>query len=355
MRRAVAVTDTNTKSSAPLTLTFVIASYNRAQFLPGLLSALEKQTLARDRFDVVLVDDGSREPIRPVLEQRGTELRLKLIEQSNTGQATARHRGIEQATGDIILIVDDDMVLAPDLAEAHLRWHERGFRVVLGRIQSASSIDHMPLFERFHARQLEKMVEAFRNGNEPHGVHFCTGNVSFRREDYLAIGGFDRSLKRSEDRDLGLRLEHAGASFAYAEDAGTVHESDHTDLGVWLKRAYNYGIYDLRIHHKHPEIELANPWRFLFLVSPVSRPALLLTTVVPRFGTALAPKLMGFADWLDKKGHTTHALRATTLVYGLQYFSGMREEAGPISQSLRDLALAFRQRRKARRAPSAAE
>lgn len=336
-----------------LSLTFVIASYNRAKFLPELLAGLEKQTLPRDRFDVVLVDDGSREPIRPVLEQRGTDLRITLIEQANTGQATARHRGIEQATGDVILIVDDDMKLAPDLAEAHLRWHERGFRVVLGRIHSASAIDHMPLFERFHARQLEKMVEAFRNGSEPRGVHFCTGNVSFRRKDYLAIGGFDRTLKRSEDRDLGLRLEYAGATFAYAEDAGTVHESDHTDLNVWLKRAYNYGVYDLRIHHKHPEIEIANPWRFLFLVSPLSRPALLLTTVAPKFGTSVAPRLMAVADWLDKRGLTSTALRATTLVYGLEYFSGMREEAGPITQSLKDLALAVRQRRSPARPPGA--
>ncbi len=332
-----------------LTLTFVIASYNRAKFLPELLAGLEQQTLPRDRFDVVLVDDGSREPIRPVLEQRGSDLRLKLIEQANTGQATARHRGIEQASGDVILIVDDDMKLAPDLAEAHLRWHERGFRVVLGRIHSASSIEQMPLFERFHARQLEKMVESFRNGSQPRGVHFCTGNVSFRRKDYLSIGGFDRTLKRSEDRDLGLRLEYAGASFAYAEDAGTVHESDHTDLDVWLQRAYNYGVYDLRIHHKHPEIEIANPWRFLFLVSPLSRPALLLTTALPQFGTAAAPRLMKVADWLDKRGLTSTALRATTLVYGLEYFSGMREEAGPLKQSLRDLALAFRQRHSAAR------
>jgi hypothetical protein len=191
----------------------------------------------------------------------------------------------------------------------------------------------MPLFERFHAQQLDKMVANFHNGGRPRGVHVCTGNVSFRREDYLAVGGFDRNLKRSEDRELGIRLEQAGANFAYAEEAATTHDSDHTSLDVWLTRAYNYGVYDSRINEKHPAVDNSNPWRFFFLVSPISRPFLVVTTLVPEVGKHLARGVMQLSQWLDARGLESVALKGTTLVYGLEYFRGMRTEAGSLRRS----------------------
>jgi GT2 family glycosyltransferase len=187
-------------------------------------------------------------------------------------------------------------------------------------------------------------VAAFRAGLPARGVHLCTGNVSFRRADYLAVGGFDRSLARSEDRDLGIRLEQAGARFTFAEDAYTVHESDHTSLEVWLKRAFLYGIYDSRIGAKHGDVPSVSPWRFLFLVHPVSRPLLLATAAVPGAGKFAARGLMAFCDWLDERGLERAALKGTTLVYGIEYFRGMREQAGSLLGAARGLVAYTRKR-----------
>jgi hypothetical protein len=177
-------------------------------------------------------------------------------------------------------------------------------------------------------------------------VHLCTGNVSFRRAQYLAVGGFDRTLARSEDRDLGIRLEHAGARFTFAENAYTVHESDHNSLEVWLKRAFLYGIYDSRIGAKHGDVPSVSPWRFLFLVHPMSRPLLLATTAVPGAGKVAARGLMAFCDWLDERGLEQVALKGTTLVYGMEYFRGMREQAGSLLGAARGL-IAYTRRRDA--------
>jgi GT2 family glycosyltransferase len=236
------------------------------------------------------------------------------------------------------------MRLPSTLLAEHMRHHREGHSVVLGHIRAAPRLSQMPLFERFHAQQLDRQVAAFRAGVPARGVHLCTGNVSFRRADYLAIGGFDRTLARSEDRDLGIRLEQAGARFTFAEEAYTVHESDHTSLEVWLKRAFLYGVYDSRIGAKHRDLPSVSPWRFLFLVHPVSRPLLLATAAVPEAGKFAARGLMALCDWLDGRGLEQAALKGTTLVYGIEYFRGMREHAGSLLDAARGLVAYKRQR-----------
>ena len=325
-------------------LSVVVATYNRAALLEDLVADLETQTLPAGSFEVLIVDDGSKTPAKPVLERLATSYPLRVIEQPNGGPASARHRGIVEAKGDVILIVDDDMRLPATLLSEHLQRHREGHSVVLGHIRAAPRLHQMPLFERFHAQQLDRQVAAFRSGLPARGVHLCTGNVSFRRADYLAVGGFDRSLARSEDRDLGIRLERAGARFSFAENAYTVHESDHTSLELWLKRAFLYGIYDSRIGAKHGDVPSVSPWRFFFLVHPVSRPLLLATTAVPSAGKAAARGLMALCDWLDEKGLERAALKGTTLVYGIEYFRGMREEAGSLLGAARGLVAYTRRR-----------
>ena len=325
-------------------LSVVVATYNRANLLRELIDDLEKQTLSPASFEVLIIDDGSKTPVKPVLQGLATSYALRVIEQANAGPAAARHRGIVEAKADVILIIDDDMRLPPVLLEEHLRRHRGGHSVVLGHIRAAPRLSQMPLFERFHAQQLDRQVAAFRSGLPARGVHLCTGNVSFRRAEYLAIGGFDRSLARSEDRDLGIRLEQAGARFTFAEDAYTVHESDHTSLEVWLKRAFLYGIYDSRIGAKHADVPSVSPWRFLFLVHPVSRPLLLATAAVPAAGKMAARGLMALCDWLDGRGLEQAALKGTTLVYGIEYFRGMREQAGSLLGAARGLVAYTRKR-----------
>ncbi len=208
----------------------------------------------------------------------------------------------------------------------------------------------MPLFERFHARVLTRFAREAASGRlTVHGIHLCTGNLSVRRELYDSVGGFDLRLPRSEDRELGVRLEAAGAKLAFAPEARSVHASDHADLGVWLGRAYLYGVSDSRIAAWHPEDETADPWRFLFMVNPVSRPLLLTIVRWPGLGRATARGLMGVAGLLDRLGGERVALASTTLAYGVEYFRGLRDEAGSFAQAMAQLA-AYRQKRSRRSA-----
>lgn len=322
----------------------VVSTFNRLSLLQELLDALGRQTLAPGRFEVIVVDDGSKVPVAPVLAQRTDPYALRVITQKNGGAAAARDAGIRQAKHEIVVITDDDMLVPPEFLQKHLEHHEAGNTLVLGHIAYDQSLEDKPLFERFHADQLAHFVARYsEHPTAVRGVMVCTGNVSFRRADYEAVGGFDRSLDRSEDREFGVRLQKAGAKLFFAKDAVTTNRSDHTDLSVWRRRNFLYGVYDSRISKKHPELLDADPWHFLFLVNPVSRGLLMLSASAPRVGERLAGAAYRVAEAVDA-GRTVHplfarvALAGATLSYGLDYFRGVREEAGSLPKAALGLA-----------------
>jgi glycosyltransferase involved in cell wall biosynthesis len=328
----------------PAHVSVVISTYNRLELLQELLDALAKQTLPAERFEVIIVDDGSKVPVAPVLERRHDPYALTVVSQANAGAAAARHAGIVKASGDIVVVTDDDMLVPPNFLERHLAAHDAGYTLVLGHIAYDESLADKALFERFHAEKLALFVQRYtEHPTDVRGVMVCTGNVSFRRADYLAVGGFDRSLDRSEDRELGVRLQKAGAKLYFAKDAVTTNRSDHTDLAVWRKRNFNYGVYDSRIHHKHPDLTDADPWHFIFLVNPVSRGLLMLSAAAPTVGERLSRAAYGIAEVLDKR-RDVHpvleraAIAGATLSYGLDYFRGVRKEAGSLSKTAIDFA-----------------
>ena len=316
----------------------IIATHNRGAGLLALLDDLARQTLAPAAFEVVVNDDGSTPPIAAALEGYAPPYALKVMRQANAGAATARHRAILAATGKIMVIVDDDMRVGPKFLAEHLKPHAAGADVVLGYIRQPPTGARLALFERFHIQQLESTVRGFTSGRVTvRGVHLCTGNVSVRRDLYLRSGGFDTTLPRSEDRELGIRLEKLGARLVFSKTATTDHHSDHTSRDRWLERAHRYGIWDARIGEKHPEVENADPWRFLFLVSPLSRPAISAVVAAPIIGQPIARGIMTVAQRLDDAGFERPAIVATTLAYGIEYFRGVRENAGSLGAAVQGI------------------
>lgn len=312
----------------------VIATHNRHESLARLLEHLAGQTLAPDRFEVVVVDDGSVEEAAPKLVGLPQPRRLRVLRQAQAGPAAARHAGVAMASGEILVFLDDDMQLTEDFLATHLAYHWVSGRptVVLGNILPSGDLAAMPLFERYHARQLDRFRAAASEGSVAmRGVHLCTGNVSMPRAAYLSVGGFDATLRRSEDREMGVRLEKAGCRFVFGERAASRHESDHTDLGVWLRRAYLYGRFDTKIGRLHRDVDNTHPWRFWSLVHPLSRPVLAAAVVAPRVGRLVARGAYAVGTLLDRLGLEGPAVTLTALTYGMEYFRGMREECGSLA------------------------
>ena len=100
---------TVTTQKRPL-FSIVSAVYNVSRYLPEFIESLEAQTFDLSRVQLIAVDDGSTDDSRAVLEEWATRAPLEVVvlSQPNAGQAAARNRGLEQATGEWVTFIDPD-------------------------------------------------------------------------------------------------------------------------------------------------------------------------------------------------------------------------------------------------------
>jgi GT2 family glycosyltransferase len=314
----------------------VLATYNRPDLLLRLLGCLAQQTLPVEEFEVIVVDDGSATPVKGQLDPGQYPFALTLLEQPNLGPSAARHNGVLRARGEILVLLDDDMDLPARFLETHLDHHASGRpTAVFGRYASDPEIGSKSLFERYHGLKWDQLSKAVADGDVVvDGTLLATGNASMRREDYLRVGGLDLSLPRAEDMALGLDLEAIGVELVFSDAAYSVHLSDHTQPEKWRGRAFLHGKLEPRIARKHPTWAHADPWRFAFSLPLAGRLLCLPAMLAPTLGEKVSVATFKAAEGVDRLGFERVALRATGLVFGMEYFRGMREEAG----SLRRLA-----------------
>jgi GT2 family glycosyltransferase len=317
--------------SAP-TVSVVLATYNRLDSLRRLLADLGRQTLPANRFEVIVVDDGSKVAVKAHIDPSSFPFSLTVIEQANAGPSAARHRGVLQARGDVLVLIDDDMELPPRFLDIHLAYHASGRpTAVLGRYASDPKIGEKSIFERYHGIKWDKLSRDIATGQvSVDGTLLATGNASMRREDYLKVGGLDLTLPRAEDIALGLDLEEIGVSLVFSDAAYSVHLSDHSLPAKWRGRAFLHGKLEPRIARKHPTMAHADPWRFAFSLPLTGRILCLPSVIAPPVGEKLATAIYRVAERADELGFERMAIRATGLVFGMEYFRGLREEAGSL-------------------------
>src|SRR5690242_1107122 len=102
-------------------VSFVIPTYNRAAVLVDCLLALDRQRAAGISFDIIVVDDGSRDATVDAVERLRPRLSspVQVLRQENQGPAAARNRGVAAARADLIVFLGDDIIVEPDYL-AHL-------------------------------------------------------------------------------------------------------------------------------------------------------------------------------------------------------------------------------------------
>lgn len=300
-----------------LTATVVVATYNRPAELQRLLRSLAAQTVMP--AEVIVVDDGSRQPAAP---EAPAALPLRVIRQANGGAGSARHTGIEAATGDVIVVVDDDMTVNPEFVEQHLNQHEGGAQVVQGRFFNAEPPGGRPLFDRYIAQQQSDYFD--RCAADTANVlpaRFSTGNVSFRRDFYHQVGGFDRSLRFREDSELGVRFAAHGARFGFADHAVATHDEPVETLRRWLDVAERYGEADVAMQVRHPEV--VRPDDLLQGLPAPARVLIGAARKAPATMRPLARMVAAVAGATAKVGMRGPAVKMYAMAYALSWFRGV--------------------------------
>lgn len=115
-------------------ISIVIPTFNKASYLLLTLASLAQQTF--HDFELLIVDDGSTDETNKVICSLSSWFdNLQYIKQDNLGRSRARNRGIQAASGDILILTEDDHITKPDFVDQHRSCHEeQSDTVVVGGI-----------------------------------------------------------------------------------------------------------------------------------------------------------------------------------------------------------------------------
>jgi glycosyltransferase involved in cell wall biosynthesis len=227
-------------------LSIIINTFERPESLSRCLEALERQKNA-EPFEVVVVDDGGRLDLKAIRRVWETRVPLKMIRIEHAGRAEARNRGVEQAAGERILFLGDDIRVMPGCLERHRSHTETSIAVTgpypLQDLRGSSAYRYWA--ESVHPERIEDPDNAGF-------LMFATGNLSMDRELFLQLGGFDdRFVKYGwEDIDLGLRFERAGGRLVFDEKAAARHFHPNVTLAQMWQREWEMGYTAWQFHDK---------------------------------------------------------------------------------------------------------
>ena len=223
----------------------IVPTRGRPAYLHVALESLAGQSLGRDAYEVLVVDDGpsaeTRETTRRVAEETGAPITY-LEREGAPGLNSARNTGIARAASDLFVFVDDDVEAPPD-------WlHE----VLEGRVRHPEA--HAfggPIAVRLEGSRLRMCgreappITTLDGGPEDREIELVWGaNMAIERRALELAGTFDEGVPYGFDEDMWeRRLRAAGGRIVYLARAGLVHRRDPADarLGALVRAAYRRG------------------------------------------------------------------------------------------------------------------
>lgn len=217
----------------------VVPTRGRGEQLRSCLEAICELDYPAERFEVIVVDDGSTAPLDALRRDFETRVRLTLVAQRPQGPAAARNAGARLARFDILAFTDDDCRPAPDwLAVMATSFARSPDVAVAGRVVNA----HTDNWFAEASAGLVDFIAEYYNAEPEHGRFGTCNNLAVPAEAFRSLGGFDPgfTLAAGEDRDFCDRWCAAGRRIDWRPDA-LVHHLKALTLHTFIRQQFNYG------------------------------------------------------------------------------------------------------------------
>ncbi len=242
-------------------VSLILSTYNRPDALDLCLQSIARQTVLPD--EVVIGDDGSREETLHLIEIFQADFPVPLIhvwqEDKGFRLAMSRNRSVARCSGDYIIEIDGDLILHPRFVEDHLYFCRKGCFLKGGRVNLSEKLTKklcesrkLPVIHfltngllrrinAVHCLPLSRYLSRRYKKNKVVGLG-C--NMSFWKEDYLRINGYDEFFEGwgGEDYDFAWRMTNSGVERLYLKFSGIVYHLWHNDLYMQNKEK-NFAYY----------------------------------------------------------------------------------------------------------------
>jgi lipopolysaccharide/colanic/teichoic acid biosynthesis glycosyltransferase/GT2 family glycosyltransferase len=226
-------------------ISVIVPAYNAARTLGDCLRALSNQTVPRERYEIIVVDDGSIDDTAAAAESFG----VRVIRQPNQGPAAARNVGVQAAQGELVLFTDSDCEPAndwieqmcapftdPDVAGAKGAYRTRQRELTARFVQ----LEYEDKYDRLAQQDRIDFVDTY--------------SAAYRRAVFLENGGFDPvfSTASVEDQELSFRLAQKGYKLVFVPTARVYHRHDRS-IREYARRKFGIGYWKALLVRWHPE------------------------------------------------------------------------------------------------------
>ena len=250
-----------------LDISVIVPCYNAGGNITRLLKQLGAQSLSRDRYEIIVIDDGSTDDTATQVEAFKD---VQLLKQEQRGPGAARNLGVEESRGRLALFVDSDLEVAGDLLERHLEFHDAHPEIAL----TGGSVEpprELPLFSWVLADHFASWFNVhpkIRYAGEPE--YLPSLNMCIKKEIVAGRHGltFPDGLKHTgEDVLYCHSLRAQGLKLAFLPDA-IVRHHDRTTLVDHLNHMYRWGHHAPFVRGALPDLKFG----FLFPRNPLLAP-----------------------------------------------------------------------------------
>lgn len=209
----------------------IVPTRNRPEQIAACARSLAALDFPRDRFEVIVVDDGSEPPV--------SVPGVCVVRQQRSGPAVARNTGAARARGQFLAFTDDDCAPATDwLTRLAAQLTARPDHLIGGSVVNALPENPYSTASQLLAGYLYR----YYNADADRPRFFTSNNLAVAARAFHAVGGFDPRLPRAaaEDRELCDRWRHQGRPMTYAP-AALVHHAHGLTLRSFWRQHFNYG------------------------------------------------------------------------------------------------------------------
>ncbi len=237
-------------------ISVIIPTYNRYVWLHDCLMALAAQTCSFDSFEVIVVDDGSKDDTAQIVSEK-FPFKLRYLRQTNQGDAAARNHGANNSRSDLLVFLDDDIIVWPGyLINIVKELSESPRRIVVGKeilwLEKENPFSQHSTTDLIHDVNEDSIEIPF--------VEVCSNNMAIRRDDYFEVGlmdalGFSGSSIWC-DVDFCYRASNLGFSFWQNNQAVCWHR-DYVALSLdnRKKRMREVAFRAATLFDKYPELK----------------------------------------------------------------------------------------------------
>lgn len=296
-------------------VSLIIPTHNRKDSLRKTLQSVSAQSFPKDKFEVIVIDDGSQVELDEVIKEFSAKnLNIQKLVQKRRGPAAARNLGIKNSRGRIVAFTDDDCMLSEKWLKVIYSAHCKNpdLAVIGGRtwVKRENSLKGML------AQLLSNSAMRAKLEGKKKIVFFPTSNLSLKRSVFQQVM-FDEDIPYAggEDLEFSWQLYLRGFKFLYLQEAEVLHLREN-HFWEFLRQSYLYGKGNFLVQRKFPQ-----------------HPALQEIATLPRtFSSILMLPLFSF--YISRKISKQNDLRSRDkfllffylLLYRISYFGGYLSE-----------------------------